>query len=155
MNESSTLLAQQQALLTRIQSLRPTPYRLKFQTQEVYVFCAYDALLYTLLTQGAVTLEAEPPKGEAFTVGLAPEGPERLDLWHSFTHPDAPLPVVTGMPSSRCPYLHLFERREDAEGWRKDLPETLSKVISILPLETAWRQAREQVEALGSAPCEC
>lgn len=109
MNDPLTLSAGQQVLLARIQSSTPTRYRLKTQAGGVYVFCAYDALLYTLLKRQAVTLEAQPPVGGGLTVALTPEGPERLDLWHSFTHPDAPLPKVTGMPSNRCPYLHLFE----------------------------------------------
>lgn len=150
-----SLTAEQQALLTRIQSEKPTRYRLKTEAEEVYVFCAYDALLYTLLTGQPVSLEARPPEGEPFTVGLNPDGPAQTSLWHSFAEQNAPLPKVTGMPSNRCPYLHLFEGQEDAERWREGLPEALGRMIAILPLETAWQRAREQVQALASTECGC
>ena len=155
MTDHPSLSAEQQALLTRIQSEKPTRYRLKKEAEEIYVFCAYDALLYTLLTEQLVTLEARPPKGEPFTLGLNPDGPVRTNLWHSFAEQNASLPKITGMPSNRCPYLHLFEDQEDAERWREGLPEALGGMIAILPLQAVWQRAREQVQALASTECGC
>lgn len=48
----------QKDLLRRIQSPAPTRYRLRTEADgEVYVFCANDALLYTLLAKQPVVLE--------------------------------------------------------------------------------------------------
>lgn len=84
MTDHPYLSAEQQALLTRIQCEKPTHYRLKTEAEEIYVFCAYDALLYTLLTGQPVSLEARPREGEPFTLSLNPDGPARTKLWHSF-----------------------------------------------------------------------
>jgi hypothetical protein len=105
-------------LLKRIQSPKPTRYRLRTTSDAiVHAFCANDALLYTLLTNQPVTLEAEPPTGAPFTLRLTPEGPERLDLWQSLVTDIQALPEVEGVPSRRCPYHHLFQRKEDAGRW--------------------------------------
>lgn len=149
------LTAAQGELLARIQSEQPTRYCLQVATEaEVHVFCAFDALLYTLLTGETVKLYAQPPAGASFTVTLQPTGPSRLDLWHSLTRPDAPLPTAEGMPSNRCPYLHLFENRRDAERWRSALPTELSEVVEVISLSEAWQAARQRVDDLaGSSSC--
>jgi hypothetical protein len=115
----------------------------------VYVYCAYDALLYALLSKRSVNLLAQPPRGTPFAVSLSPDDPEGPRLWHSFITSDVSLPGMPGVPSSRCPYLHLFERREDAEAWRTSLSLELAEAITIVPLPEAWMQARKQVADLG------
>jgi hypothetical protein len=152
----ATLLSQAQAdLLKRIQSSRPTRYRLWTASDAVvHVFCANDALLYTLLTNQPVTLEAEPPSGEPFTVNLAPAGPERLDLWQSLVTDAEALPEMEGLPSKRCPYHHLFARNEDAERWHGTLTPSLVPVVQIVPLEQGWQRARAQVRSLAAPESE-
>lgn len=118
MNSFLTLSAEQQAPLKRIQSSAPTRYRLKVETEEVYAFCAYDALLYTLLIGQPVTREAQLPTAARFTIDLTPEGPRRFNLWQSFAEQDAPLPKFMGMPSSRCPYLHQKTPKVGAKVYR-------------------------------------
>ena len=114
------------------------------------MFCANDALLFTLLRDQAVRLEAQPPHGAALNLTLRPEGPEQLDLWHTFTDEVEKLPKVEGMPSSRCPYLHLFEHKEDAEHWLQGLPAAFQTIIRIQPLGDVWLGAQRRIEALAS-----
>lgn len=148
--------AAQGELLAHIQSEHPTRYRLHVAPEgDVHVFCAFDALLYVMLTGATAKLYAQPPVGASFTVTLHPDdGPSRLALWHSLTRPDAPLPTAEGMPSNRCPYLHLFENRRDAERWRSALPTELSEVVEVISLSEAWQAARQRVDDLaGSSSC--
>jgi hypothetical protein len=116
----------------------------------VYVFCANDALLYTLLTGQPVTLEADPPVGKSFTLELTPEGPERFDLWQSLVSDLGALPQAEGVPSKSCPYHHLFEKPGDADSWHGELPPSLAPVVQLLPLREGWQRARARVEALAS-----
>lgn len=144
-------------LLKRIQSPGPTPYRLIGQRgKEVYVYCAFDALLYPLLTGQRWTLEASPPMGGPLRLELAPEGPvafrreheEKGGLWVSFIGPGAILPKAPKMPSGRCPYLHLFASREDLLAWRATLPPEICALVQAHPLSEAFRLAQAALEGL-------
>lgn len=142
-------------LLKDIQSSKPTPYRLRTAAGVVvHVFCAHDALLYTLLTQQQVMLEAQPPTGDPFTLMLTLNGPEHFDLWQSLVSDVAALPESSGVPSKRCPYQHLFSRLNDAERWRADLPPSLAPVVQLLPLHEGWQRAQERIRALAGGPSE-
>jgi hypothetical protein len=148
----AVLLSQAEGeLLKRIQSGEPTKYRLRTTTgTTTYVYCANDALLYTLLTNQPVTLEAEPPTRKRFSVNLAPDSPERLDLWQSLVSDTQALPEVQGMPSRRCPYQHLFQQLDDAARWRAALPAPLASVVELMPLREGWQRARERIRALAA-----
>jgi hypothetical protein len=149
--EALPLTRVQEELLKRIQSSKPTRYRLRTEPYgEVHVFCANDALLYTLLTAQPVELEAKPPIGQPFTLRLAPEGPERFNLWQSFVDDTQALPKVQGVPSKSCPYHHLFERQDDAERWHAGLASSLADVVQVLPLQDVWQRAQARIEALAS-----
>lgn len=145
-----TLTKDQQALLERIQSEKPTRYRVReHENHEAYLFCSYDAMLYTLLTDIPVVFEATPPEGEALTFTLAPQGPERTDLWHGYTESVTSLPHAPGMPSTRCPYLHVFATHRDAQRWHRGLPLEIAGIVAILPFDHVWQKARARVEALA------
>ncbi|GAB5601711.1 hypothetical protein FJNA_02350 [Thermus sp. FJN-A] len=135
-------------LLKRIQSPKPTPYRLLGEEEEVYVYCAFDALLYPLLTGKRWTVEARPPGGGFLRLTLTPNGPEEGGLWVSFIGPEAPLPEAPGMPASRCPYLHFFATWEELWAWRATLPPEVRALVQALPLSEAVRLAQVALEGL-------
>lgn len=137
-----------EGLLSRIQSSRPTPYRLLGEGEEGYVYCAFDALLYPLLTGKRWTVEANPPAGGPLRLTLTPEGPVEGGLWVSFIGPEASLPEAPGMPSSRCPYLHFFASREDLLAWRATLPPEIRALVQALSLSEAFRLAQAALEVL-------
>lgn len=151
MNPLSTNLRSlsREELLKHIQSSRPTPYQLISQErEEVYLYCAFDALLYSLLTGKRWTVEARPPGGDPLRLELAPEGPKEGGLWISFIGPEAPLPEAPGMPSSRCPYLHFFASIEDLLAWRATLPPEIRTLVQALPLSEAFQLAQAALEGL-------
>jgi hypothetical protein len=146
-----TLSEAQEQLLKRIQSSERTRYRVITKAGvELNVFCANDAMLYTILAMQPVTLEAEPPVGTSFTLRLTPEGPERFDLWQSLVCDAQVLPEVKGAPSRRCPFHHLFERQADAERWHGTLASSLAPVVEIVRLGQGWRRALALVESLAA-----
>jgi hypothetical protein len=116
--------------------------------EEVYVYCAFDALLYPILTRKRWAVEARPPGGDPLRLELAPEGPKEGGLWLSFIGPEAPLPRAPGMPSSRCPYLHLFASRKDLLAWRATLPPEVRVFVQELSLSEAFRLAEAALEGL-------
>ena len=135
-------------LLKRIQSPKPTPYRLWGEGEGVYVYCALDALLYPLLAGKAWRVEARPPMGGPLRLTLTPKGPEEGRIWVSFIGPEAPLPEAPGMPSSRCPYLHFFATWEELWAWRATLPPEVRTLVQALPLSEAFRLAQRALEDL-------
>lgn len=138
------------SVLRRITSAAPTRYELRLAGSESrHVFCAFDALLYAHLLQEAVALEARPPVGAAFALTIRPDRPPAEPYWHSYVEPQALLPEAPGLASSRCPYLHVFERLQDAQTWHGALPADLVGVVSLIALAEAWERARALVAAMS------
>ncbi|CAN5630692.1 hypothetical protein BH23DEI1_BH23DEI1_20330 [soil metagenome] len=135
-------------LLERITSVAPTRYLVRTDTgDERYVFCAYDALLVAHLLLEPVRLQASPPRGAAFDFVIAPDSAGGEVRWLTFVESAAALPAIPGMPSPRCPFMHLFVTSDDAWWWRDELPERIAGLVSILTYAEAWRRARDQVVA--------
>ena len=136
------------ARLARITSERPTRYRLRLEgAADVHVFCAFDALLYPLLSGQAVRLVATPPPGEPLTLEVSSAGPEPKTLWLSWVGPDALLPASPGTPARRCPYLHLFDTRETLGAWHAGLPADIAAIVEPITLDESWRRAQVSVRA--------
>lgn len=136
------------SVTARITSPSPTRYEVVLKEERRYLYCAFDALLLTHLRQERLELRASPPVGAPFTLRLDPKHLPGEPFWHSYVSPESPLPEAPGMASRRCPYLHLFTRREDAQAWYKTLAPHIAELAELIPLEEAWQRAKARVAGM-------
>lgn len=130
-------------------TLNPTHHRFRIKDQELYTWCALDAIfLPGLLGETAEVESSCPITGETIRLTVTPYGVAR------YNPPDIVLSIaVPGVSCNReapsdkedratraregCHQMHFFSSRVAAEAWVKDYPGA-----AIFTVEEAWRLAK-------------
>lgn len=124
-------------MLENIKSMRPTDYKLiKHSGETLFVHCALDTIIYSLLSGEKVELETVISK-KSVRLKLKPD----TNLFVSFIDPSNLdiLPNSPDTPSSLCPYLRFFENEEKFQVWRKGLPNGIQNIVTLISIRDAFK----------------
>jgi alkylmercury lyase len=142
-------------------SLTQTRHRFRIHEQELYTWCAFDALfLPAVLNRRAIVESRCPVAGRSLKLVVSPESIESVDpatIFLSFvipgstpSAPDCCCPTegaqdaesarrsVAGPEGSFCSQVHFFVSEEAGSEWMAEHPGA-----SLLPPHTAFRIGRE------------
>jgi hypothetical protein len=125
-----------QKTLERITSEEPTDYRvIKLNGKKLFVYCALDTVLYSVLTGERVEVETKI-RGKNVRFILTPD----TKLMVSFIDPISSdkLPSSADTPSSLCPFLRFFEDSSQFHGWRKTLPPSVQSLVTLISVKDAF-----------------
>jgi len=132
------------SILERIVSERPTEFRvIKPDGGSLYVYCAMDTVLYSVLTGERVEVETKI-QGKDVRFTLTPE----TKMMISFVdrrYSDR-LPSSADTPSNRCPFLRFFENSAQFYDWRKTLPPDVQSVVRLISVEEAFALVKQFIQ---------
>jgi alkylmercury lyase len=125
-------------LVGGVLSLVPTRHQITLDGNQLYAWCAYDAI-YTPRVVGktARIVSKDPVTGEVIRLTITPDGvPEVRPVDTVVSVVGAETDTRGGPASPRCSQMHFFGSRESAEEWLQDRPG-----ISILTVEEVFEIA--------------
>lgn len=136
----SAELDSQGNLVAGVLSLTPTAHRILIDGNELYAWCAYDAIYAPSVAGKTARIESrDPVTGADIGVAVSPEGIREV-------RPDTAVVTVVGViadmragpESPRCSQMLFFESRESAEEWLQGRSN-----VSILTIEETFELAQE------------
>jgi alkylmercury lyase len=127
-------------------SLVPTHHRVQVNGNDLYAWCAYDAIYVPgVLGQAARVESRDPISGAAISMTITPDGVTDVlpqGALVSVVGADVNAAGPAGPESQKCSQMLFFASRNTAETWIKDHPG-----VTILPVEVVYQMAREfQIE---------
>lgn len=139
-------------LVGGVLSLVPTPHRISLDENQLYAWCAYDAIYAPgVVGKTALIDSRDPVTGDAIRLIITPDGVSKV--WPKGTVVSIVTETDTrgGPESPRCSQMNFFGSRESAQIWLKDNPG-----VSILKVDEAFDIAMQfQIEParrLGLVP---
>jgi alkylmercury lyase len=131
-------------LVGGVLSLVPTAHRISVEGEQLYAWCAYDAIYAPgVIGRPAQVVSKDPVSGDPIEMTITPEGVENLrpeGAVVTVVGPEAD--VRGGLESPRCSQMLFFGSRDSAEKWRQDRAG-----VSILTVEEVFEIARQfQIE---------
>ncbi|QXJ35305.1 organomercurial lyase [Saccharolobus shibatae] len=128
-------------VLKRIVARKPTNFKIIDEHgKEVYVYCAWDAILYAILTNNNIEVETIlSDKNNRFKLD------KNTELIVSFVdpHDEEKFPITNETPSNLCPYLRFFTNLEEFESWRNSLPEGIRRLIKPMRVREAFSMIQQ------------
>jgi alkylmercury lyase len=131
-------------LVGGILSLNPTSHRISMNDQQLYAWCAYDAIYAPGVVGQTARIESEDPvTGTLIRVVVTPEGVEEVQPEGAVASIVKGNTDMRGGPESpRCTQMLFFESHQSAEQWLLDRTN-----VAILTVEEVFDLAEEfQIE---------
>lgn len=131
-------------LVGGVLSLNPTPHEISIGNEDLYAWCAWDAIYAPgVIGKPAQIVSKDPVTGEMIQISMTPAGLEKVQPENAVVSVVGTEVDMRGGPeSSRCTQMLFFGSRESAEQWRQNRTG-----IFILTLEEAFELAKEfQIE---------
>ncbi len=130
-------------LIGGVLSLVPTPHRVIVNGNQLYAWCAYDAVYIPgVIGKNAQIESMDPLSGETIQMTITQDGVIDLSPEDSVVSVVSPEVGDAGPDGPRCSQMLFFASDKSAETWLKDHPG-----VEILTVEQVFEIAREfQVE---------
>ncbi len=130
-------------LIGGVLSLLPTTHKVRVNDNDLYAWCAYDAIFIPGVIGKIAQIEStDPVNGEAIRMTITPHGVIDLSPEDSVVSVVSPEVEGVGPDSPRCSQILFFTSRKSAETWLKDRPG-----VEILTVEQVFEITQEfQVE---------
>ena len=131
-------------LVGGVLSLVPTTHRISFDENELYAWCAYDAIYAPgVVGKTAHIVSKDPETGDSIQVTITPSGVQRVQPEGAVVSVvSANTDMRAGPASPRCSLQLFFGSRDSADRWLQDRSGVL-----ILSVEEVFEIAREfQIE---------
>jgi alkylmercury lyase len=131
-------------LVGGVLSLVPTAHRIFVEGEQLYAWCAYDAIYAPgVIGKPARVVSKDPVNGGPVEMTITPEGVENVRPESAVVTVAGPDADMRGGPESpRCSQMLFFGSRDSAERWRQDRAG-----VSILTVKEVFEIARQfQIE---------
>ena len=126
-------------LIGGVLSLVPTTHKVRVNDNDLYAWCAYDAIsIPGVIDRNAQIESTDPVNGETIRMTITPHGVIDLNPEGSVVSVVSPEVGGVGPDSPRCSQMLFFTSRNTAETWLKDHPG-----VEILTVEQVFEIAQE------------
>lgn len=126
-------------LVGGVLSLVPTTHKVRLNDNDLYAWCAYDAIYIPGVIGMKAQIEStDPVNGETIRMTITPHGVNDLNPEGSVVSVVSPDVGGVGPDSPRCSQMLFFTSRESAGTWLKDHPG-----VEILTVGEVFEIAQE------------
>jgi alkylmercury lyase len=126
-------------LVGGVLSLLPTEHKVRVNDNDLYAWCAYDAVFIPGVIGKTARIESrDPVNGEIIRMTITPDGVIDLDPTDSVISVVNPDMGDAGPDGPRCSQMLFFSSRKSAGTWQKDHPD-----VEILTVEEVFEIAQE------------
>jgi hypothetical protein len=129
--------ADKRRILDQIISAEPTDFKVTAETtggKVFYVYCAFDAIVYHMLTKESIRVETFLRDKKAVI-----RIPSDKEVYVSFVQPSYwhTLPATSETPSPACRFLKFFGSQREFDDWKSTLETSTQVFVEVMNMEDA------------------